>query len=79
MVKQEPTFSIQSSRGKRNYPHNQNNRQITQSNQVNSHAISAVTLLVRIIENLVQLAKFHVTSAGKVVISQNAVIRQNEK
>ena len=34
-VKQEPTFSIQSSRGKRNYPQNQTDRQITQSNQGN--------------------------------------------
>ena len=34
-VKQEPTFSIQSSRRKSNYPHNQTNRQNTQGNQVN--------------------------------------------
>ena len=34
-VKQEPTFSTQSSRGKRNYPQNQNYRQISQSNQGN--------------------------------------------
>ena len=34
-VKQEPTFSIQSSRGKRNYPQNQKNRQNWQSNQGN--------------------------------------------
>ena len=34
-VKQEPTFSIQSSKGKRNYPQNQTNRQNTQGNQVN--------------------------------------------
>ena len=32
-VKQEPNFSIQPSRGKRNYPQNQNNRQNSQSNQ----------------------------------------------
>ena len=31
-VKQEPIFSIQSSRGKRNYPQNQNNQQNLQSN-----------------------------------------------
>ena len=34
-VKQEPTFSIQSSRGKRNTPQNQSNRQNTQSNKGN--------------------------------------------
>ena len=34
-VKQEPTFSIQSSKGKRNYPQNQNNRQTSQNNQAN--------------------------------------------
>ena len=34
-VKQEPTFSIQSSRGKRNYPQNQSNRQTSQNNQTN--------------------------------------------
>ena len=34
-VKQEPTFSIQSSRGKRNYPQNQTNRRNTQRNQGN--------------------------------------------
>ena len=32
-MKQEPTCSIQPSRGRRNYPHNQNNRQSSQSNQ----------------------------------------------
>ena len=35
MVKQEPTCSIQSSRGRRNYPQNQNNRQTSQNNQTN--------------------------------------------
>ena len=34
-VKQEPTFSIQSSRGKRNTPQNQSNRPNTQSNKGN--------------------------------------------
>ena len=34
-VKQEPIFSIKSSRGKQNYPQNQNNRQNSQSNQRN--------------------------------------------
>ena len=34
-VKQEPTFSIQSSRGKRNSPQNQFNRQNAQSNKGN--------------------------------------------
>ena len=34
-VKQEPTFSIQSSRGRRNYLQNQNNRQNSQRNQGN--------------------------------------------
>ena len=34
-VKQEPTISIQSSRGKRNYPQKQNNRQNSRSNQGN--------------------------------------------
>ena len=34
-LKQEPTFSIQSSRGKRNSPQNQFNRQSTQSNKGN--------------------------------------------
>ena len=34
-VKQEPTCSIQSSRGKRNCPQNQNNRQTSQNNQSN--------------------------------------------
>ena len=34
-VKQEPTFSIQSSRGKENYPQNQTNRQNMQSNKGN--------------------------------------------
>ena len=34
-VKQEPTFSIQTSRGKRNSPQNQTNRQTAQSNKGN--------------------------------------------
>ena len=33
-VKQQPTCSIQSSRGRRNYPQNQNNRQTFQNNQI---------------------------------------------
>ena len=34
-VRQEPIFSIQSSRAKRNYPQNQTNRQNNQGNQEN--------------------------------------------
>ena len=34
-IKQEPTFSIQSSRGKLNYPQNQSHRQASQNNQTN--------------------------------------------
>ena len=34
-IEQERTFPLQSSRGKRNYPKNQNNRQTSQNNQTN--------------------------------------------
>ena len=45
-VKQEHTFSIQSSRGKRNYPQNQKNRQTHKAIKGISHVTSKVILLV---------------------------------
>ena len=76
-VKQEPTFSIQSSRGKRNYPQNQNNDKTHKAIKGTSYVTSVVILLVRITENLVQLGKLHVTFVGNLIISQSAANRRN--
>ena len=74
-VKQEPTFSIQSYRKKRNYPQNQSNRQTSQNSQTNNscyfcgnpfspdHRKSCPALVI---------------SVGNVVILRNVATRRND-
>ena len=77
-VKQEPICSIQSSRGKRNYPQIKLiDSRLKIIKQVN-HATSVVIPIARSTENLVQLAMYYVISDGNEVILRIVVTRRND-